>query len=79
MTSNWYEDLPIVIILCLTPEIILRESFYIQNIEVKTCWDKNKQWKNHQIYTNIYFAFGALGNVEYLLNCHYSQVPSDLK
>ena len=39
------KDLSIVIILCLTPEIIFIERFSIQNFEVETRWHKNKQNK----------------------------------
>ena len=41
MTSNWYEDLYIVIILCLTPKMILIERFCIENFEVEMCEHKN--------------------------------------
>ena len=61
MTSNQYEDLSIVIIF-LTPKMILKECFSIQNFGVETYSHENnkkkkKTIKSHQNYSNIYLAF----------------------
>ena len=62
MTSNWYEDLSVVIILFYFSLLkwFSIECFCIQNFEVETRWHKNKSnkpWTNNQNYTNIYFSF----------------------